>query len=194
MDQEGEVESEITMVSTACNYTVAFTVVSEVKLRPRELTKVHLRAQHPVKPAEDFQAIPLGDTLPEFVRMDHTLLTVSDSFCTTFVCTSSDKTLTLTTDSKFCKGIVATNLLITIDEHTFDTYAASRLETEVNEKDFPEHRNELISILRKFRETVAIKGDKFGRTDVLQHKSVLEEGSKPFFIPNYHLPKVQGLL
>ena len=186
--QVGEVESEITMVSTACDYTVAFTVVSEVKLRPGELTKVHLQTQHPVDPEEDFQAILLGNTLPEFVRMDNALINVSDTFCTTFVCTSSDKTLTLTTNSKFCKGIVVTNPLITIGEHTFSTYAASGLETEVNETDFPEHCGELIKILRKFRETVAIKGDKLGRTDVLQHKIILEEGAKPFFIPNYRLP------
>ena len=115
MGPEGEVDSEITMVSNDCDYTVTFTVVSEVRLHPGELTKVHLRAQHPVKPVEDFQAILLRDTLPDSIGMDHALLTVSDSFCTTSVCTSSDKTLTLTTDSKFCKGIVVTNPLIIIN-------------------------------------------------------------------------------
>ena len=74
--------------------------------------------------------------------MDHALLTVSDSFCTTLVCTSSDKTLTIINDSKFCKGIAVTKPLITIGEHTFTTYAASGLESEVNETEFLEHRNQ----------------------------------------------------
>ena len=98
--------------------------------------KVHLRLQHPMKPEGDSQVILLGDSLPDSVRMDNSLDLVSDSFCTTFVCTSSDKTLTLLTDTKFCKGIVVTNLLITIGEHSFSTYAASGLETKVNETDF----------------------------------------------------------
>ena len=37
--QEGEVESEITIVSAVCDYTVTFTVVSEVKLHPGNLPK-----------------------------------------------------------------------------------------------------------------------------------------------------------
>ena len=58
----------------------------------------------------------------------------------------------------------------------------------MNETDFLEHRNELICILKLFCEMVAIKGDKLGQTDVLQHKTVLEEGAKHFFIPNYRIP------
>ena len=111
------------MVCTACDYTVTFTVMSEVKLCPGEFTKVRLRAQHPIKPVGD---ILLGDSLPDFVRMDHTLTSVSEFFCTTFVCTS-DNTLTLTTDSNFCKGVLVTNPLITIGEHRFSTVLMQHL-------------------------------------------------------------------
>ena len=77
-----------------------------------------------------------------------------------------------------------TNPLITISEHTFTNCAASVLESEVNETEFPEHRKPLFKILKKFRK----QRDKLGRTDVLLHKIILNEGVKPISIPNYRLP------
>ena len=77
---------------------------------------------------------------------------------------------------------------MTIGEHSFTASTESSLESEVNRTDFPHHQKQLISILKKFRGTVAIKGDRLGRTDIIQHKIILEKEAKPFFIPNYRLP------
>ena len=114
-------------------------------------------------------------------------MVTSVASCVTYACNLSDKTLTLTTNQKFCHGILVTNPLVTIGEHSFIASMGSSLESEVNETDFPEHKKQLINILKKFRETVAIKGDHLGRTDVIQHKIILEKDAKPFFIPNYRL-------
>ena len=46
----------------------------------------------------------------------------------------------------------------------------------------------MVRLLNRHRDTVALSGDKLGRTSVIQHQVNLETGSKPFFIPNYRLP------
>ena len=53
--------------------------------------------------------------------------------------------------------------------------------------DFTEGRQDLIELLKRYRGVVAVEGDKLGRTEVTQHKIVLEPNAKPFFIPNYKL-------
>ena len=188
VSQDAGDDHGLTMVSTACDNTVTFKVMNEVRLLPGELTKVHLKAQPLEQPREDFQTILLGESLPESIKMDHSLVNVIGSCTTSFVTNSSDKTVTLPPDSKFCRGVVVTSPLLTIGEHTFSTLASSGLEEEVNKTDFPGNRSELLGILQEYRDTVAIKGDKLGRTNVLQHKILLTDDAKPFFIPNYRLP------
>ena len=188
VSQDAGDNDDITLISTACDNTVTFRVMQNIRLRPGELTKVHLRAHTLGQPGENFQSILLGDSLPEAIKMDHSLVNVSGSSTTSYVTNSTDKTMTLTADSKFCRGIVVTNPLITLGEHTFSTLASSGLDDEVNMTDFPEHRSELLEVLKTFRDTVAIHGDKLGKTEVLQHKIILADEAKPFFIPNYRLP------
>ena len=96
----------------------------------------------------------------------------------------------LLTDSDFCKGVVVTNPLITVDEHSFFSTSNTepKVEKEVNKTDFPKPRESMIKILDHHRETIAVEGDKLGRTDAIQHTTLLEEGARPFFIPNYRLP------
>ena len=65
------------------------------------------------------EGLLLGKDLPEGLKMDNALVAISENFCTTYVCNNTDKTLRLSNDCKFCNGIVITNPLITIDEHTF---------------------------------------------------------------------------
>ena len=136
---EDEECPNVTMISTADDNTVTFRVRCGVQLRPGKLTKVHLCASNPQDLPEGSQVILLGDSLPESVRMDNSLVVTSVASCVTYVCNSTDKTLTLLTNQKFCRGILVTNPLVTIGEHSFIASNESRLENEINETDFPNY-------------------------------------------------------
>ena len=105
---------------------------------------------------------------------------MSDASCVTYACNLTDKTVTLTTNQKFCRNILVTNPLVTIGEHSFIASTESSLESEVSATDFPEHKNQLISIFKNSWETVSIKGDHLKRTDVMQQKINFEKGANPF--------------
>ena len=65
----------------------------------------------------------------------------------TYVCNYSDKTLRLSNDYNFCKGIVITNPLITIDEHTFTSAIEidkGMIARELNSIRFREHEDQLL--------------------------------------------------
>ena len=118
--------------------------------------------------------------------MDNALVNISEQFCTTYVCNHTDKTAGLSKDGTFCSGIVITNPLITIDEHTFTSAIdidRGMIARKLNSLGFQEHGDQLLETLLKFRNAVAIKGDTLGHTEVLQHEIILEDGGRPFFIP-----------
>ena len=74
---------DITMISTADGHTVTFRVQSEVQLQPGKLIKVHLCAYYQSDLEEGSQVILLGDSLPESVSMDHSLVTTLEASCVT---------------------------------------------------------------------------------------------------------------
>ena len=102
----------------------------------------------------------------------------------------SDKALHLLTDTDLCKGIMVTNLLITVDEQSFFSRNNSEInmDIKVNRTEFPERKNNLLRILKKHKKAIALEGDNLGRIDAIQHTVLLEPGAKLFFILNYQLP------
>ena len=63
-----------------------------------------------------------------------------------------------------------------------------KLKAEAQTIDFPEYRNQLIGILRKYRKAVAVKGDTLGKTSLIKHKIELLPGTRPRYIPAYRMP------
>ena len=117
------------------------------------------------------------------VCMDHSLVTISDNCCTSYACNYSDKIICLLKDQTFCRGIVVANPFVTIGEHSFTASIETTQETiakEINTTDFPQYESQLIQALRKFRDAIALEGDRLWSTDVLQHNIVLEDDAKPF--------------
>lgn len=180
---------EICLVSTADDNLVKLKLNNSVILHPQGLTKVCLRIVTD-KNLGDTDVLLVNEDLPDFVKMDNSLVRLNGGNCTTYVYNYSDKRLELHAGIEFCKGIVITNPLLTLSEKAFVSVADTRvkLEGEVNNTDFPHCRDRLLQILEKYRSVVAVTGDKLGRTDVLQHKIVIEDGARPFYIPNYKLP------
>ena len=179
-------QDEVSLVSTADDNQINFKVIRTLELPPKSLSKVYLRTSSDIKVKE---AILLGDNLPDFVKMDSSLVRMNGYNCETYVYNYSDKRLELLAGMHFCKGIVVTNPIIPLEEHAFFSNGhTSKLDEEVKEIDFPEHKNKLLKVLTKYREAIALEGDKLGRTDVIQHQIIMDDGAKPFYIPNYRLP------
>ena len=81
--QEDDVE-EISVVSTADDYTIKFKLESAVTLHPNKLSKVQLKVLDPCKlrVSKSAEVILLGNELPDTVCTDHSLVTISDNCCT----------------------------------------------------------------------------------------------------------------
>ena len=66
-----------------------------------------------------------------------------------------------------------------------------KLESEIPQTDFPQCESQLVKVLTKYRDTVALTEDKLGRTNVTVRQIVLERDSKHFTVPDYRLPVSQ---
>lgn len=49
-------------------------------------------------------------------------------------------------------------------------------------------QNELLNLLVKHKDAIALPGDALGKTDVLKHKIKLKKGTQPIYIPAYRMP------
>ena len=59
----------------------------------------------------------------------------------------------------------------------------------IKKTDYHDHIEELQELIWKYRDVVAVPGDKMGCTNVLKHHINLEPGTKPIYIPAYRLPE-----
>ena len=57
------------------------------------------------------------------------------------------------------------------------------------ESDFEQAKKPLFELLSRFRDVVAISGDKLGCTNVLKHTIRLETGTAPIYVPAYRIPE-----
>ena len=175
--------SDYCCTSDACNYSdkTILLLKEQTFCRGIVVTKTLVTiGKHSFTPGVD---ILLGNELPDTVHMDHSLVTISDNCCTSYACNYSDKIICLLKDQTFCRGIVVANPFVTIGEHSFTASIETTQETiakEINTTDFPQYESQLIQALRKFRDAIALEGDRLWSTDVLQHNIVLEDDAKPF--------------
>ena len=49
-------------------------------------------------------------------------------------------------------------------------------------------QKELLNLLVKHKDAIALPGDALGKTDILKHKIKLKEGTQPIYIPAYRMP------
>ncbi len=52
----------------------------------------------------------------------------------------------------------------------------------------PDLEHDLVSLLLKHRETIALLGDALGKTEVIIHQIKLKPGTQPIYIPAYRIP------
>lgn len=65
------------------------------------------------------------------------------------------------------------------------------LENLVTVADYPELRNSLIQLLKRYRDVFALPGEPLGATDRAEHHIKLKPGTNPIYIPAYRLPHSQ---
>ena len=61
---------------------------------------------------------------------------------------------------------------------------------QMNETDFPDRRDQLLDLLHKYEEIVALKGDQLGATDIIKHHISIPPGTPP---TEFHIAKRKRL-
>ena len=184
--------TELHCVSTNDDNKIKFSSVREICLMPNEYTKVYLKSVVDSYKVDDKEVILISDgLLQDGLLMEDNINKLKGLTCETFIYNNSDKRLTLNAGQIVCSGIILNNQMLDIKSEAFcclTSVEESMIETEIGDLQFPQGKEELLSILTKYRDVLAFDGDTLGRTDVVTHKIVLEENAKQFFIPNYRLP------
>ena len=67
----------------------------------------------------------------------------------------------------------------------------SRLSPHLNDIDYPEYRNSLLSLLGANRAAIALPGEPLGLTSLIEHRIDLLPDTRPIYIPAYRLPNSQ---
>ena len=190
-------EESFTCVSTHDELEVNLRIAEEVIILPNVLTKVTIKSEESwsghTYPSREL-IIQLNRNSPEGLIMDETLIRDSGEKLITFVINQTDKAIHLMAGNILGKGQILGNRMLNIDEQTYLSFTGNKEDKnlqiikELNKLDFPERSEQLVNLLEEFREVVAIKGDKLGRTSIVEHEIKIEPNAKSFFIPNYKLP------
>ena len=186
------IETQVHCISTNDDYTVTFKVSRDVYLAPNYCSKVQLTVQDENIDIRNKEIIlKTFKHTPEALKMDNSLVKLQGLTCETYICNNTDKNIRLITGQTFCEGIVLDHPTMGVTEGTFCSISSvveDKVEKEIGQIQYPEGKTKLMKLLTDYRNVIALEGDKLGRTTVAQHKILLEDNAKPFFIPNYKLP------
>ena len=80
---------------------------------------------------------------------------------------------------------------VTQTSNAMNSDRVNKITNELNIVDFPEHREKLVNLLRKYDDIIAVKGDKLGVTNKIFHHIAIPENTKPIYIPSYRVPHSQ---
>ncbi len=79
-----------------------------------------------------------------------------------------------------------------VDSHVYsvqeDLGLGKIFQSHLNSTSRPDLEQELINLLLKHNEAVALPGDALGKTNLLKHQIKLKPGTQPIYIPSYRLP------
>ena len=135
--------------------------------------------------------LKLSREAPADLKMDFSLVKLKGTNCETYVYNQTNLRIDLEPGQMFCEGILIEHPLIGITDSAFCAITEVEkddLEGQLNHVNFPQAKNQLIALLKKYRNVIALSGEKLGGTSVDEHKVLLEPDARPFFIPNYRLP------
>ena len=67
----------------------------------------------------------------------------------------------------------------------------NKIDQQINNIDFPAHKNDLIDLLHKYSDVISLNNEKLGKTDVIYHHINIPRDSQPIYTPCYRLPQSQ---
>ena len=186
-------EENVYCVSPNDDYLVKFRVNCGVSLLPAQCTRVSLNLVDSDIDLNNKELIlQTCRETPADIKMDQSLVRLIGTTCNVYIYNHSNLRIDLQPGQLFCEGIILEHPLIGITESAFCAITGleddEKLSKELKQVDFPQAQTELITLLKKYRNIVALSGEKLGGTNVGEHKILLEPNAKAFFIPNYRLP------
>ena len=91
-----------------------------------------------------------------------------------------DKGIVIRAEEVFREGLILEHGTLVLTEKDFAcmffTDSLDKLDSEIPRTDFPQYRPQLVELLTKHRDTVALSGDKLGRKSAIEHEVNLEKG------------------
>ena len=181
-----DADTEVTLVSMNEDASVKARTVRETCLDPSSFTRVELFCED----ADNKELVILNDKFVHIdVEIDNVLTRARQGRFFVYARPNNGKTMNVVPGTTFCDIVILGNKSVTLSHEVFTSLSAEdNLDKELGKTDYPNVRNDLLKLLGKFRDTVALSGDPLGRTNLIEHNVTLEKGTKPFFIPNYRLP------
>ena len=183
------VDDKISLVSINDDACCLVKVAKEVRVFPGKLTKVHLMCDESI--TKDLLLFNDKHRCND-VNFDNTLVTPEEGRFVVYATSATDKAITLKAGESFCSACVLENSTLSVNENVFTSLlgqaSSKSLEDELSSLDFPEHKIDLIRILNRNRNAVALTGESLGRTNVIEHRIELIDNSKPTYVPNFRLP------
>ena len=183
------VDSEVCLVSVNEDASVKAKTVRDTTLVPTSFTKLELFCED----AHNHEVIVLNDKFlfPD-VDIDNVIVRAVEGRFFVYARPNSGHSVSLVPGLTFCDVVVLENRSVMLSSEvlacTHNEIDSRNIEDELVKTDFPELKDDIIRVLNRFRTTVALPGDQLGRTNVIDHRIVLNEGATPFFVPNYRLP------
>ena len=183
------VDDKISLVSIIDDACCLVKVTKQVRVFPGKLTKVHLMCDESIT-----KDLLLFNDKYRYNDMsfDNMLVTPEEGRFVVYVTSATDKVITLLPGGSFCSACVLENSTLSVNENVFTSLlgqaSSKSLEDELSSLDFPENKTDLIRILNRNRNAVALTGESLGRTNVIEHRINLVDNSKPMFVLNFRLP------
>lgn len=182
-------ESRVGLVSVNEDASIFARTARDIVLAPNALTKVCLLCEE----AENNEVLILNDKFVHCdVSIDNAFVKAENGNFFVYAKPNNGMTVTLSPGAKFCEIVVMKHRTVALSYEAFSSVNvgddSERLRQELHVSDYVHTTDKLIELLCKFRSTVALAGDSLGRTNVLKHTIALQEGSTPFYVPNYRLP------
>lgn len=80
------------------------------------------------------------------------------------------------------------NIQATPEREATSDSRQKQMEQHVKIIDYPESRDDLLTLLANFQEVIALPGEQLGKTTLASHHIKLKPGAEPSFTPAYRLP------
>ena len=181
-------DSRVGLITVNEDASILAYTARDVTLVPDEFTKVCLRCDE----VGNNEVLVLCDKfLHSDVALDNVLSKAVNGNFFVYAKSTNGMKVNVLSGASFCDVVNLKHRSVTLSQEAFSCTSlpvADTLQQELHVSDFVEATDGLISLLKKFRGTVALSGDALGRTNVLKHNITLQQGTTPFYVPNYRLP------